>query len=950
MAGDAILAFILSVFLHTAGDNASLYYGRIEPQSPVLTSAWRGNPYWDDEEYHSGEICYDGVLYDSVMLRYNIMSNEVVVLTPERQISVVPDQNKISYFAVEGKRYERLDGWFVSIEADGAYDLLHARVKEQGKDAVEDGHVVHTIRSNDLYYLRDRTGKLTKVSSLKSLCRACPEYAKELKALKKTKRLKFKGKTLEQDLIQCVSLLNSYYPTTDIENKKAAHRVSRHVIAPQSSVCENIPDSIFASIAVPESLPAYRAYSANGKPHYEYIAEDSNNANPGIATLNPSRETRLLNDVEVVAAKSKAAAIHPGMESFRPALLRNVPMAMGENDVLKLALLLPGVTSAGEASSGLNVRGGGSDQNLNLYNGNTVFNPTHMFGLFSAFNSDMIAETELFKGGIPSQYGGRLSSVMNIKGRVAGKEKISGSASIGLVTSKAMLELPLKKNRASLLLGGRTTYSDWMLKKLPESSGYKNGKAGFWDLSSTLSCIVGESGNLQVSGYYSRDHFSFTDFDKFAYSNLNASVEYKTRLNDRTNVQLSTGYDHYDYHNDNTEDESTAARLSFSLNQFFFRSSASYRLNDTHSLKTGLQSQLYWVKPGQYDPIGENSQIVGRKLDDDKALESALFAEDNWQINDRWSLVGGLRLNIFNSMRHEIAASYINPDLRLSATYKIAERHTLKLGFNTLHQYIHKVSNTVIMSPTDTWMLSNAKVKPQRGWQASAGYFWQSPSRDYELSAEVYYRGMDNYLTYRSGAQLVMNAHLEKDVVGMQGKAYGLELQLSKSAGKLNGWISYTYSRASLRQTKQNGAVLINNGAWYPAEYDSPHIIKLVGNYKFTRRYSTSVNIDYSTGRPYTAPVAQYYDHKLDIIVPQYSARNRIRMPDYFRVDWSFNIEPSHHLTNQTRSWLTIGVYNLLGRKNAYSIYFRYDQKQIQGYKLSIFGAPIPYISYNIVF
>lgn len=948
MVKDTVLAVILSTYLQNAGDNAALYYGRIE--QPLITSAWIGHPYWDDADYHIGDICYDDVLYKSVWLRYNIMSNEVIVLTPERRISVVPDQDKIHYFTIEGKRYERVDDRFMCIEADGGYALLHARAKKRTADDIEDGRIVHKISSTDQYYLRDRTGELTAVSSLKSLYRTCSDYAAELKALKKSERLKFSRKTRKHDLMQCVSLLNLLHPSVDNETEGVTFDVGKQDVIAHFSAYDNLPDSIFESIVVPTSLPVYRAYGTDGNSRFDFVPDDYTNINPGIQNIDPLHETRSLDEVEVVAMKRKATAVFTGMESFRPALLRNVPTVMGENDVLKLALMLPGVTSTGEASSGLNVRGGGADQNLTLYNGNTVFNPMHMFGLFSAFNSDMIAETELFKGGLPSQYGGRLSSVMNIKGRLASKEKMGGSASLGLITSKAMLELPIKKNRASLLIGGRTTYSDWMLKKLPEQSGYSNGKAGFWDLSSTLSCMVGESGNLVVSGYYSQDNFSFTEFDKYSYSNLNASAEYTSQVNDCTNVHLSLGFDHYDYRNDNFEDEYASARLSFSLNQLFLRASASYRINGNHTLKAGLQTQLYLVMPGQYNPIGKNSNVIGRKLDDDKALESALFTEDNWQINDRWSIVAGLRLNVFNSMREGMSASYINPDLRLSATYQIADNQTLKLGFNTQCQYINKVSNTVIMSPTDTWMLSNSEVKPQQGRQASLGYFWQSPSRNYELSAEMYYKGMDNYLTYRSAAQLIMNAHLEQDVVGTQGRAYGLELQLTKPAGKLNGWISYTYSRASLRQPKSDGAILINDGAWFPAEYDSPHIFKLVGNYKFTRRYSMSLNADYSTGHPYTAPVAQYYDHLQQIMVPQYSDRNQCRMPDYCRVDWSLNIEPSHHLTNLTHSWFTFGVYNLLGRKNAYSIYFKYDQKKIQGYKLSIFGAPIPYVSYNIKF
>lgn len=255
------------------------------------------------------------------------------------------------------------------------------------------------------------------------------------------------------------------------------------------------------------------------------------------------------------------------------------------------------------------------------------------------------------------------------------------------------------------------------------------------------------------------------------------------------------------------------------------------------------------------------------------------------------------------------------------------------------------------MSPTDIWMLSNSGVKPQSGWQLSAGYYRQSDNGEYELSAEAYYKGMMDYLTYRSAAILVMNDELHKDVVGTQGRAWGLELQLRKLYGRLNGWINYTYSRTQLRQRKGGAQQPINGGRWFAADYDCPHNVKLVCNYKMTRRYSTSLNADYSTGRPYTAPVGIMPSETTGhYTVPLYSDRNALRMPDYFRVDWSFNVEPRHRLTALTHRWLTIGVYNLLGRRNAYSIFFEGSYSTITAYKLSVFGAPIPYINYNIRF
>jgi hypothetical protein len=286
----------------------------------------------------------------------------------------------------------------------------------------------------------------------------------------------------------------------------------------------------------------------------------------------------------------------------------------------------------------------------------------------------------------------------------------------------------------------------------------------------------------------------------------------------------------------------------------------------------------------------------------------------------------------------------------LSGRYAFNDDFSAKVGFNTMRQNIHKVSNTSIMSPTDIWKLSDVNIKPQQGWQLAGGIYYNTSDRMWEFALEGYYKQMKDYLDYRSGAKLLMNPHLETDVINTEGYAYGIELEAKKPKGKLNGWVSYTYSRTFLRQNDKRIVRPINNGDWYPTEYDKPHDFKFVGNYKFTRRYSLSLNMDYSTGRPTTIPAGQYYDHKLGITQAYYTDRNAYRVPDYFRMDLSFNVEASHHLTLATHSSISFGVYNLTGRKNVYSIYYVLDNKRVQGYKMSIFGAPIPFVTYNIKF
>ena len=682
-------------------------------------------------------------------------------------------------------------------------------------------------------------------------------------------------------------------------------------------------------------------------------------------------EEVLVTGGRVEAVKSTAL----GMEKISPSLLKNIPTAMGEVDVLKMVQALPGIKTVGEASSGFNVRGGSTDQNLMLLNGGTIYNPTHLFGFFTAFNSDMVSDVEIYKSSIPSQYGGRISSVLNITGKEANKEKFTGVAGIGLLTSKLNLEIPLWKEHTSLLLSGRTTYSDWLLGMLPEKSGYKDGKAGFYDIGTTFSHTFNIKNKLNIYGYYSRDRFAFNENEKYGYGNINASVHWRSILNDRLIANFSAGYDHYDYKNDETENEFQAARLSFAINQYFAKANFNLEL-DKHKLNFGGSTLLYNICTGTYEPLGEDSNVALNELQKDKALESAVYLGDEWDITPKLSVNAGIRYSMFNALGprdyyvyqpgalpssttvsdtvhvggSRVLKTYHGPEFRLSGRYAFNDDFSAKVGFNTMRQNIHKVSNTSIMSPTDIWKLSDVNIKPQQGWQLAGGIYYNTSDRMWEFALEGYYKQMKDYLDYRSGAKLLMNPHLETDVINTEGYAYGIELEAKKPKGKLNGWVSYTYSRTFLRQNDKRIVRPINNGDWYPTEYDKPHDFKFVGNYKFTRRYSLSLNMDYSTGRPTTIPAGQYYDHKLGITQAYYTDRNAYRVPDYFRMDLSFNVEASHHLTLATHSSISFGVYNLTGRKNVYSIYYVLDNKRVQGYKMSIFGAPIPFVTYNIKF
>ncbi|MCQ2227005.1 MAG: TonB-dependent receptor plug domain-containing protein [Bacteroidales bacterium] len=954
-AQETLAEKILSKYMNSAGDYSALYQGRLEPMFP--RTMWTTHPYWSDSDVHEGEVCYEGRVYKNVKLRYNIFENILVVVSLQDQLSIVPDASKVSYFTMDGKRFINTGDGYLCVEQEGnCVSLMHDRRKSGDGYVIMNRTSVHNMKISDTYYLMYADGKMTEVSNARNFISSNLQYKKDLKKRMREEDIDFR-QYRQLSLRRCTEYLDGLLEADGAE-KSASRVADRLVSMPSAGIdsmpCRVVPESVFEDLDKEESAAlAYAAYLPGSKVKYDYMEEFYASEEPGIDDMEPMRETHTLGEVEVVGFMQKVNTIQAGLEAFRPQMLKNIPLAMGEADVMKVTMMMPGVSSTGEASSGINVRGGATDQNLMLYNGNTIFYPMHMFGLFSAFNTDMIAETELYKGSMPSQYGGRLSSVMNIKGRVADKNSWHGSASIGLLTAKALLEVPIVKGKTSMMIGGRTTYSDWMLKLLSDKGSvvdYRDGNAGFWDLSTLISSKIGETNTLIVNGYVSNDHFSFTGQDNYAYRNINGSAEFKSYFTDDLTTSIIAGYDHFDYHNVEKRSAFSEAELTFNLDQFFLKGNLTRQLGSSHSLKAGVQALAYKIMPGRYMPKGSYSEVIGLQLDDDKGVESAIYCEDVWNISPELKVNGGVRLNMFNGLKDGKEKTYVNPDVRVSASYTMNENSSVKAGFNTSHQYIHKVSNTVIMSPTDTWLLSNEKIKPQAGYQISGGYYFQTSDKTYELSAEAYYKGMNNYLTYRAGSQLVMNEAIEKDVAPATGRAFGIELQLKKLYGKFNGWISYTYSRTQLQQKGNNEVMAINDGEWFSADYDTPHSLKIAANYKFTHRYSISVNADYSTGRPFTAPIGTFYDEMQDQTVALYSDRNNYRMPDYFRVDLSLNVEPSHKLTRKTRSWFSFGVYNLLGRKNAYSIYSEGGHGDITTYKLSIFGAPIPFVSYNIKF
>ncbi|MEO8108594.1 MAG: TonB-dependent receptor [Ginsengibacter sp.] len=695
----------------------------------------------------------------------------------------------------------------------------------------------------------------------------------------------------------------------------------------------------------------------------------------GDGKFNIEMQGQIISLKRVVVSAEKAGNIRSlqmGTQILDIKTIKQVPVVFGEADVLKVVLTLPGVKSVGEASTGLNVRGGSTDQNLILFNEATIYNPSHFFGLFSAFNPEVIKNVELYKSSVPAKYGGRLSSVLEINTREGDKKNISGTAGIGLLTSRLTLEGPLIKDKSSFIIGARTTYARWLLNLLPNQ--YKNSKAGFYDFNINVNHEIDKKNSLFLTAYLSKDNFNLNSDTSYNYGNNNISLKWKHIFNNRLYFLVSTGYDNYQYKISSVSNPINAYKLGFDINQLNFKTNFNYFVNTKHSIEFGLSSILYKLDPGNYDPVGKESLVARDKVEAEQGLESALYVSDKYNITSALAIETGIRYSMFNVLgpgafnvyptgvpktedniiatnvyaKNKFVKTYSGPEIRVSTRYAFSGDFSIKAAYNTQRQYIHQLSNTSSVAPTDIWKLSDPNIKPQFGQQLSLGFYKNLKSNTIETSVEVYYKKIKDYLDYKSGAVLVLNHHIETDVINTKGKAYGIELQIKKLTGKINGWISYTYSRTLLKMDDANAGEIINGGRYYPANYDKPHDVTFISNYRINHRFSFSLNATYSTGRPITVPIGRFfYDNAYRTL---YADRNSYRIPDYFRTDFSMNLDGNHKIHQKAHNSWTVGVYNLTGRKNPYSVYFVSENGIVNGYKLSIFGSPIPFINFNIKF
>jgi hypothetical protein len=681
-------------------------------------------------------------------------------------------------------------------------------------------------------------------------------------------------------------------------------------------------------------------------------------------------EITALKDV-VVSSESEISitGVQMGREKLDIRTMKQMPLALGETDVLKVVLALPGVQSVGEGASGLNVRGGASNQNLILFNGATIYNPSHLFGFFSTFNPDVLKGIELHKSGLEANLGGRLSSVLDVTSREGNLKKFTMTGGVSPITGRITLEGPIIKDKTSFLLAGRSTYSDWILKRL-ESNQFKNSSASFYDLNLNIGHKLNDNNHLSFSAYNSQDEFKFNSDTVYLYSDRNASLKWSSKLNQRLFSDLLATASEYKFSMSSVGNPVNAFDLNYRIRQYQTKADIRFVLNDRNTIQAGLSSILYHLQPGNYIPVGSKSIVTPDRQEMEKGIEHAIYLGDQIEVNPKLSVYAGLRYSIYSYLGEKSVfayqpglpieentiidtiqfgkgaiKTYHGPEPRVTARYLIDKNSSVKFSYGRTRQYIQMLSNNTAIAPTDVWKLSDAYVLPQIADQISVGWFRNWNGGVYEFSSEVYYKDISQATDFQNGAVLLRNHHLETDILNARGKAYGAEFMIKKSAGRLNGWISYTYSRSFMKATSQYDIEKVNSGEYYPSNFDKPHAVNVISNYKFSRRINISFNLTYSTGRPITLPIAKFgLDGSSRL---EYSERNAYRIPDYFRSDISINLEGNHKVKKFAHSSWTFAVYNLTGRRNAYSVFFKSEGSQVKGYKLSVFGQAIPTITYN---
>ena len=735
----------------------------------------------------------------------------------------------------------------------------------------------------------------------------------------------------------------------------------------------------FYSITVPEGeqtlVISYMGYADIRK---EMVINENQKLNFEIKEVSTQ-----LSEVVVTAEETERISLRKpemSVSKLNISTVKMMPVVLGEVDIIKSIQMLPGVTKNGEGSGGFHVRGGGADQNLVLLDEAIIYNTSHMLGFFSIFNADAIKDIKLYKGGIPARFGGRVSSVLDVRQKDGNSKNFALSGGIGIISSRLAVEAPIFKDKGSFIIAGRSSYVNLFLKMA--SKKVRKNRIGFYDLNLKTNYTINDNNKIYLSGYFGRDTFKFGNFFKSSYGNLSGNLRWNHIFNDKLFSNLSVIYSKYDY--DLTITQAEFDWIS-SIDNYNIKYDLKYYANDKFKLDFGLSGIYYDFDPGRIKPTTSTSPINELSLDQKRAFESGLYASVEHRVSEKLTAQYGLRYSLFSRMggqamtnyennqpvvynsllgiyqngttigktdfkKSETIKSYGNFEPRLSLAYQLNEVSSVKAGYSRMAQYVHLLSNTSSVTPLDVWTPSGKYIKPQLTDQYALGYFRNFKDKLYSLEVETYYKTTANRIDYIDGSDLIGNNTIEAEILNGQSRAYGLEILLRKNEGNFTGWIAYTLSKAEqLALGGSAGGLGINNGKWYNSTYDRTHDLSITGAWRFNEKWSVGSNFVFQTGRPSTFPNSQYEYEGLS--VASYSNRNSDRLPVYHRLDLSVNYKPNRKPNKRLKGEWVFGIYNVCNHKNAASISFgqNFDTGKNEASRTAIFGI-VPSITYNFKF
>jgi hypothetical protein len=656
-------------------------------------------------------------------------------------------------------------------------------------------------------------------------------------------------------------------------------------------------------------------------------------------------------------------AREPGFDQVSMKSIRTLPMMMGERDILKISSTLPGIVTVGEGTAGINVRGSNSDQNAFYLNGIPVYNTFHLFGFFPAFNSDIVRDLSVYKGYIPVQYGGRLASVFNVTSRQGNRKHFTVHGGISPVTANMVLEGPLKKDTSSILLSVRSSYSDWILSRIKDPV-ISSSQARFNDFAGAVNRDFRKS-QLSLFFYRSYDYFNLSGITGYEYYNNGASVIMGHNHSNSLRSEFTLTGSQYGFSTTDSQQTPVAYRHGYRMEHYEAKTGFRHMLNEKNTLWYGAGIILYHLDRGTVEPYGPDSRRMAAELGTGRGLETSLYVSDAYDLNSRIKLNLGLRYMLYTPLgpeeivlytpgaprdpryaedtlmigRNGVIRWYHEPEIRAALNIETDKNGSIKMAFNQMHQNLFMLNAISSVAPNTQWKLSDYHLSPSASNQFSFGLFRTLPENGIDFSAEAFLKMTRNYSEFRDGADFLSEAPIETAVLQGKQKAYGIELYARRSRRKLEGWISYTWSRSLIHVNGDHFWYRINGGDPYPSDYDVPHSLTAVLNYYFSRRLFVSSILTYQTGKPVTYPESVFYSDNTPYL--DYSKRNYYRIPDYFRADLSVTVEGDLRKNKLLHNSFVLNLYNATGRRNPYSVYFRSENGRIRSYSYSIIGVPV---------